>query len=154
CGAQEPQPPNGQPPPPTAMAGQANSSTVSGKVSEFTKGPDGQTNGFKLTNGTVVHLPPDLQRQTYGAVDKGIKVEAMGMARQIDGQQVVDAQSIRLNGQQYVSTAPPPPPPGGPGAGGPPPPNGRMGAPPPPPPNGSAPMPDPNAPPTPAPNPR
>ena len=145
--------------------------THTSRVRAFNAGPGGDVRSLYLQNGEVVDLAPDLAGQVGQAIRKGKQVTVTGTKLEINGQSLVEAASIRLNGQTFSASpgaatlaagavppppgapqAPPPPPrrrdraaapaPCGLSANVPPPPPGP-GAPPPPPPGGITPPPPP-----------
>ena len=160
AGGPPPPDPNGPPPPPppagapyTAGAGGPAQGVQSGysrrgTIKAFNVGPEGETNGFILNDGTVILFPPDSGPQMMAAVREGSRIQYSGYGRTVpSGRMIVDAQYITANGQTFTMPAGPgavpppppvgpPPPPGGRGRGGAPPPGGLgPGGPPPPPPN-------------------
>jgi len=170
-----PRDPNGPPPPPSAYGPTAGPSQAAplaqamfsrrGTVKAFNSGPNGETNGFILSDGTAILFPPEMGDQFRSTVREGSRISVTGMSRVgVSGRMVVNAQTISANGQSFTVPVPPPLPPDGPGAqavsppppppDGPPPPGGRggrvprpgpppppAGGPPPPPPPGRGPVP-------------
>lgn len=146
-GGPPPPPPAGSPPPPLppgaapagVFPGGQDMSTRRGTIKAFNSGPEGETNGFILTDGTVVLFPPESGQQMASIVREGSRISFMGYGRPgVTGRLVVNAQSITAHGQTYAM---PPDPAGGPGGPPPPPPpppggRGRGPQPPPPPPPG------------------
>ena len=153
CSAQQP------PPPPPANAygpGFAAQPAYSsrGTIKAFNVGPDGETNGLILNDGTAVLLPPETGEQLRASIKEGSRITFTGVSRPgALNRSVVDAQTITANGQTFTAAVAPPPPdaptlplPGGRGrggrgpgpvaAGGPPPPPPGCSVPPPPPPPG------------------
>jgi hypothetical protein len=135
-----------------------------GTIKAFNSGPNGETNGFILSDGTAILFPAEMGDQFRSTVREGARIFVTGMSRAgVSGRMVVNAQTITANGQTFTVPVPPPVPPGGPGAqagspppppDGPPPPGGRggrgprpgpppppAGGPPPPPPPGRGPLP-------------
>jgi hypothetical protein len=158
-GPSPPPDPNGPPPPANAAprpgpAPTAAQNTYSrrGTIKTFNTGPNGETNGVILRDGTTVMFPPESGAQLRSMVKEGSRIRVSGMSRPgASGQVVVDAQTITANGRTITVPAPAPPPPPDPNA--PPPPRGRgrgprqgpppppSGGPPPPPPGGASPPP-------------
>ena len=152
-------PPSGPPPDPGLAAvspgmplsgqGAGQRYTRASRVRAFSPGPEGQVRSLYLSDGSVVLVPPSLSRQIGGAVTRGLRILVSGYRSDLDGQPLITASSITVNGQTFVTrtdmadlaTPPPPPPPEPRGgrapraAGMPPPPLGAAGvrpAPPPP----------------------
>lgn len=132
-GAPPPPAPNAPPAPkgsaapgPPANPGGAGQQTFSrrGTIKSFNTGPNGETNGVILQDGTTVMFPPEFGTQLRSTVKEGSRVTVAGASRPgASGQTVIDAQTITYKGQVMTVPAPAPPPPGGPAvqAGGPPP---------------------------------
>jgi hypothetical protein len=148
---QPPPPPTGTPPlpwmgapvaPPPANAygpGFAAQPAYSrkGTIKAFNLGPNGETDGLILSDGTAVFFPPETAEPLRASIKEGSRVTFTGVSRPgAFNRLIVDAQTITANGQTFTAAVVPPPPPGGLGAlgiaGPPPPPDG----PPPPPPGG------------------
>jgi hypothetical protein len=160
--AAPPPDPNAPPPPPSAngsMAGPGQAAPLAqtmysrtGTIKAFNSGPNGETNGFILNDGTAILFPAGMGDQFRSTVREGARISVTGMGRAgASGRMVVNAQTITANGQSFTVPVAPPAAPGGPGAqagsgpppppDGPPPPGGRGGrgprpGPPPPPPPG------------------
>ena len=164
-----PAPPQGAPPPPTMAApalspainangpGSAAQQAYSGKgtIKAFNLGPNGETDGLILSDGTAVFFPAETGEPLRASIKEGSRITFTGVSRSgAFNRVVVDAQTITANGQTFtvavapplpaagpgapgvaapppLPDAPPPPPPGGPGRGGPGP--AAAGGPPPPP---------------------
>jgi hypothetical protein len=155
------------PPPPSAnaygpLSGAQAAYSSRGTIKAFNLGPNGETNGLILSDGTAVFFPVETGDQLRASIKEGSRITFTGVSRPgASNRLVVDAQSITANGQTFTIAVvpppppgesdaaglagPPPPPPGGPGrggrgpgpvAGGPPPPPPSCSAPPPPPPPG------------------
>ena len=119
--------PGAPPNPPSAQIGAASSFVrQSSRIRAFNPGPDGQLRSLYLSNGSVVDLPPDLSLTMSSSVRKGERVSVSGLRSTSNGQIVLTANSVTLNGQTFVSRPgpgavaggdrPAPPPPGaGPG---------------------------------------
>jgi hypothetical protein len=120
----------------------------SGRIQQLNYGPDGAVNGFLLSDGNLVAIPP-FSASNPTSIRTGATISYSGYARRtMSDRTVVNAQTLTVNGQQLALTAPasprgprgaapPPAPVNGPGAPGP---DGRGAAtpPPPPPPRSSA----------------
>jgi hypothetical protein len=107
--------------------------TQSSRVRAFNVGPGGEIRSLYLQNGSVVDVTPALGGQLGPALWKGEKITVIGTKSEINGQSLVEAASVRLNGQTFSANAPSATPPG-PGAlaeGAAPPPPGAPLAPPP-----------------------
>jgi hypothetical protein len=52
--------------------------TVTGTVRRFTTAPKGEVDGMELSDGTVVHWPPHLERRFTAIVEKGDRVRVVG----------------------------------------------------------------------------
>jgi hypothetical protein len=153
--------------PPTVPAAPAASLhpvvTQYSRVRAFNAGPSGEVRSLYLQNGSVVDVTPALGGQLGPTVRKGEKIAVTGTKSEVNGQSLLEAASINLNGQPFSagppSSLPPrpdviaqaavPPPPGTPQA---PPPPRRKKTPapcsvsadaPPPPPGGMVPPPPP-----------
>ena len=154
-------PPSGPPPGPGLAAvspgmplygqGAGQPYTWASRVRAFSPGPDGQVRSLYLSDESVVLIPPGLSQQIGGAVTRGERIRVSGYRSDLNGQPLITASSITVNGQTFVTrtdmadlATPPPPPPPGPRGGRaprvagmpppPPPPPGMVGTPPPPPP--------------------
>jgi hypothetical protein len=152
--AAPPPDPNAPPPPsangPVAGPGQAPLAQTMysrrGTIKAFNSGPNGETNGFILSDGTAILFPAEMGDQFRSTVREGSRISVTGMSRAgVSGRMVVNAQTITANGQTFTAPGPPPPdgppPPGGRGGRGPrpgPPPPPAGGPPPPPPGRGPA----------------
>jgi hypothetical protein len=158
--AAPPPDPNAPPPPPSAnrpVAGPDQAAPLAqttysrrGTIKAFNSGPNGETNGFILSDGTAILFPAEMGDQFRSTVREGARISVTGMSRSgVSGRMVVNAQTITANGQTFTVPVPPPVPPSGPGAQAgspPPPPPGRPGrgarpGPPPPPAGGPPPPP-------------
>ncbi len=156
-GAPPPPPPAGAAPPPDPNAPQPPRASVGqstysrrGTIKSFNIGPNGETNGVALRDGTVIMFPPEFGTQLRSTVREGSRITVAGVSRPgVSGQTVVAVQTITYKGQ--VMTVPVAPAAGaGMQAGSPPPdpntpppprgPKGRRRGPPPPP-NGAPPPP-------------
>ncbi|MDQ6678417.1 MAG: hypothetical protein M3Z09_14115 [Acidobacteriota bacterium] len=156
------------PPPPPDRTPPAAQSVYSrrGAIKSFNTGPNGETNGVVLRDGTMVTFPPESGARLRSLAKEGSRITVSGTRRSgASGQVGVDAQTITANGQTITVPAAPPPAPAGPGAqagsgppspgpNAPPPPRGRgrgprRGTPPTPP--GAGPLPSPAGGPPPAP---
>ena len=111
----------GLPPPQNVMASAV---TQSSRIRAFNPGPDGQVRSLYLSNGSVVDLPPDLGRTLGTAVRKGKRISVSGFRSNVNGQTILAANRLILNGQTFLSQPgatplaganrlPPPPPPAG-----------------------------------------
>jgi hypothetical protein len=118
-----------------------------GTIKAFNLGPNGETDGLILSDGTAVFFPPETGEPLRASIKEGSRITFTGVSRPVAfNRVVVDAQTITANGQTFTAAVAPPPPPGdirrggrGPGpanAGGPPPPPPGCPGPPPPPPPG------------------
>ena len=123
-------PPAGGPPAPgglapAPMSGGSNA-TISSRIRAYNPGPGGEVRSLYLADGAVVDLSPDLGRSVGAAVRRGERVRVSGLRSSLDGQTVIAAQSLTLDGQAFVAQAgvpplvggdrllPPPPAPGAP----------------------------------------
>jgi hypothetical protein len=108
-GAPPPPIPNA-PPPPRASGGRSNFSRRE-TVKSFNIGPNGETNGVILQDGTVAIFPPEFGTQLRSAVREGSRITVTGVSRPgVSGQTVVDAQTITYKDQVMTVPAAPPPP--------------------------------------------
>jgi hypothetical protein len=137
-----PPPPVGAPPPtPNAYgAGPVLQQAYSGRgtIKAFNSGPNGETNGLILNDGTAVLFPPEMGEQFRVSVREGSRVTFTGASRPgASNRMIVDVQTITANGQTFTAPAglppaalagpqaapppplpgPPPPPTGGPERG-------------------------------------
>ena len=108
-----------------------------GTIRAFNLGPNGETDGLILNDGTAVFFPPETGEPLRASIKEGSRITFTGVSRTgAFNRLVVDAQTITANGRTFTTAVAPAPPPGGPGAPGiagpPPSPDG----PPPPPPGG------------------
>jgi hypothetical protein len=126
-------PPPGAPPGVTASQAYAGYSRK-GTIKAFNAGPNGETNGIILGDGTAVLFPAEMGEQFRTTVREGSHITVTGMSRsEVSGRMVVNAQTITANGQTFTVPVGPPVLPGGPGAqagSGPPPPPSQDGPPP------------------------
>lgn len=67
------------PTPPVATQAAGSSSTVSGKVERWLVNPNGDTDGFLLSDGTQVSFPPHLSTTLLQLVKAGDAVEVTGL---------------------------------------------------------------------------
>lgn len=140
--AQSPPPDPSGPPP--AVNSQP-TVTRQGRIKAFNAGPNGETNGYILRDGTTVMLPPQSGTQLRAIAKEGSRITVIGTSGPgVAGQVVVNAQTITVNGQTITvpALAPPPPDPNAPAPPGRRGKAARRGPPPPPPPNGGPPQPD------------
>ena len=116
--AQSPPP---APPPPSTGATAAMPAapsplvTHSSRVRAFNIGPGGEVRSLYLQNGSVVDVTPALGGQLGPALRKGARVTVTGTESEINGQSLVEAASLQVNGQTFSANAPTGTPPG-PGA--------------------------------------
>ncbi|SRR5579884_1369965 len=97
----------GPPPPPPAPAGtgvaagwQRASATVRSAIERFNFGPNGETNGVLLKNGTLALMPPDVASQVRSLARTGATISVSGIPRQgIDGRTIIDVQTITVGGR-------------------------------------------------------
>src|SRR5580658_3596175 len=115
---QQPPPPPAQgapvPPPPAAANGLSSTaqpaSVSRGTIKAFNSGPNGETNGLILGDGTTVFLPPDMGEQVRMDVREGSQVTFTGISRTgTAGRMVVDAQTLTANGQTFTAPVEPTP---------------------------------------------
>ncbi len=133
CALQPPPPaPMGTAPPPPPTSALAAGNMVEpgysgrGTIKAFNSGPNGETNGVILSDGTAVLFAPEIGEQFRSNIREGSRVTFTGMSRPgASNRLVVDAQTITANGQTFTVAAAAPPAfagPNPPGAAGPPPP--------------------------------
>jgi hypothetical protein len=106
-----------------------------GTIKAFNMGPNGETDGLILSDGTAVFFPPETGEPLRASVKEGSRITFTGVSRPgAFNRLIVDAQTITANGQTFTAAVTPPPPPGVPGAPGlagpPPPPDGPPAPPP------------------------
>jgi hypothetical protein len=88
-----------------------------GTIKAFNSGPNGETNGLILSDGTAVFFPPETGEPLRASIKEGSRVTFTGVSRPgAFNRLIVDAQTITANGQTFTAAVVPPPPPGGPGA--------------------------------------
>lgn len=110
-----PQPPAGQmaappPPPPGAPAYDAQQlPETRGIVQRFTLTPRGELDGFLLTDGTEVHLPPHLSDQLATAVRPGDPVSVRGYRSPSAPLVVATTVTDTSTNQTVIDQGPPPP---------------------------------------------
>jgi hypothetical protein len=106
------------PPPPSVSAPWGQQTDVAGTVKVFTLTSVGEIEGFVLTNGTEIHVPPHLTEQVAAALRPGESVAVRGwtvgvpnfiIATALTGQR---GQSVVDQGPPPPGMRPPPPPPG------------------------------------------
>ncbi len=92
----------GQPPPPLPdqQAPMGVVSTVNGTISQFNYGPEGRVEGFLISPGTMVFLPPDWAMQVETIAKRGDPVKVTGYSAPLpSGMQVIDAQTLTVAGK-------------------------------------------------------
>jgi hypothetical protein len=103
------QPPAAPPPvaaPPAAAAPVA-SSTVTGTISQFNFGPNGEVTGFVIAPNTSVSLPPDWGIQVELLAKVGNQVTVTGaVTPTLSGMQIMDAQALNIAGRTLSSIEP------------------------------------------------
>ncbi len=111
-----PQPPAGPiaaPPPPPPLAAPAYDTQqwpeTRGTVQRFTLTPRGELDGFLLTDGTEVHLPPHLSDQLATAVRPGDPVSIRGYRSPAAPLIVATTVTDTSTNQTVVDQGPPPP---------------------------------------------
>jgi hypothetical protein len=98
------------PPPPGAPAYDAQAlPETRGTVQRFTLTPRGEVDGFLLTDGTEVHLPPHLSEQLAAAVRPGDPVSIRGYRSSAAPLIVATAVTDTSTNQTVVDQGPPPP---------------------------------------------
>ncbi len=116
--AAPPPDPNAPPPPPSArgpMAGPGQAAPLAqtinsrrGTIKAFNSGPNGETNGFILSDGTAILFPAEMGDQFRATVREGSRISVIGMSRAgVSGRMVVNAQTITANGQTFAVPVPP-----------------------------------------------
>jgi hypothetical protein len=129
-----PPPPTGAPPAPPPIAAPTPPSAANaygprlaaqpaysrkGTIKSFNLGPNGETDGLILSDGTAVFFPPETGEPLRASTGEGSRITFTGVSRPgAFNRLVVDAQTITANGQTFTAAVTPPPPPGGPGAPG------------------------------------
>ncbi len=69
--------------------------TIRGKVARFTEAPKGEVDGLELSDGTVVHWPPHLERNYTFLVKKGDRIRVVGREEtKPKGEKVLEARNI------------------------------------------------------------
>jgi hypothetical protein len=114
-----PAPPQGAPPQP-AMGAPSVQPAYSGKgaIKAFNLGPNGETDGLILSDGTAVFFPSETGETLRASIREGSRVAFTGVSRPgAFNRLIVDAQTISANGRTFTAAAVPPPPGGG-GRGG------------------------------------
>lgn len=89
--------------------------TVKGTVKEFTEAPKGEIDGMALSDGTIVHWPPHLERKFTAIVKKGDRVEVVGRRETLPkGEKVFEARTVTnlATEESYTKDDAPPPPKG------------------------------------------
>ena len=121
-----PLPPAGAPAPaPDAPIATQQTNSRQGTIKAFNAGPNGETDGVILNDGTVVFFPPETGEPLRATVKEGQRITFTGVSRPVASNRVaIDAQTVTANGQTFTVALPPPPPdgPGARGMAGPPPP--------------------------------
>ena len=118
-----------------AQTGDSSLVTQASRVRALNPGRDGQVLSLYLANGSVVDLSPDLGQQIGLGIRRGARVRVSGVRSIVNGQTVVAANRLSVNGQTFVAQPGaanargganllPPPPAGGPRRG-----PGRRGGP-------------------------
>jgi hypothetical protein len=112
------------PPPPPGAPAYGLAQQTRGMVQRFTLTPRGELDGFLLTDGTQVHLPPHLSDQLAAAVRIGDPVSVNGYRSPsvplVVANAVTDSSTNRAvvdQGPPPPGVVPPPPPPGVPAPG-------------------------------------
>src|SRR5580704_17334173 len=123
-GAPPPPPPGAPAPPPPADANGSGFAAQpayprKGIIKAFNLGPNGETDGLILSDGTVVFFPPETGGPLRASTKEGSRITFTGVSRVgAFNRLVVDAQTITANGQTFTAAAVQPLPPGGLGAPG------------------------------------
>jgi len=69
--------------------------TVKGTVKGFTEAPKGEIDGMALSDGTVVHWPPHLEKKFTAIVKKGDRVEVVGRRVTLkQGEKLFEARTV------------------------------------------------------------
>ncbi len=69
--------------------------TVTGRVERFTEAPKGEVDGMALSDGTVVHWPPHLEKRFTAIVKQGDRVRVVGWDEtKPRGERVLEAHSV------------------------------------------------------------
>src|SRR5437867_4435056 len=69
--------------------------TVRGTVESFTTAPKGEVDGMELSDGTVVHWPPHLEKRFTAIVARGERVEVAGRFETTpEGTRVLEVRSV------------------------------------------------------------
>lgn len=101
----EAQPP--PPPPPAAPNALAPVQNTSGSITQLNFGPEGDLDGFVLSNNTLVHIPPDWSARLDGVARAGPQVRVSGyVAPAASGLQVMDAQTLSMDGRNFSAVQP------------------------------------------------
>src|ERR1700722_1903074 len=80
-----------------------------GTIKAFNSGPNGETNGFILSDGTAILFPAEMGDQFRSTVREGARISVTGMSRAgVSGRAVAHAQPIPANGQTFTVPVPPP----------------------------------------------
>jgi hypothetical protein len=76
--------------------------TRTSRIKQWNYGPDGEVNGFLLTDGTLATIPPDLGARLPSAVGTGSKVTVTGY-RSVSpsGLAIITVQSVTAKGQTF-----------------------------------------------------
>jgi hypothetical protein len=101
-------PPPQAPSPPLGAWGQP-TADIAGTVGMFKLTPIGELEGFILSDGTEVHLPPHLTQQLAAAVRPGDQVEVRGWRSTTPGFVIATSVADTRSGQTVVDQGPPPP---------------------------------------------
>ncbi|MFM0238901.1 hypothetical protein [Paraburkholderia phytofirmans] len=94
------------PPPPAPLAMQQQPVVATGTVSRFVINPEGDVDGFLLSDGSLVHFPPHMSAQLVSVVHAGDTVQIAGFrgsAGNVTAQQITNQRTS----QQVVDQPPP-----------------------------------------------
>ncbi len=97
---------------------------IRGIVQRFTLAPKGELDGFVLTDGTAVHMPPHLSAQLAAAIRQGdpvlihgYRLSTVPLIVAVEATDTATNQTVIDQGPPPPGFAPPPPPPGMPAPG-------------------------------------
>ncbi|PKK37204.1 hypothetical protein BWI96_07605 [Siphonobacter sp. SORGH_AS_0500] len=100
---------NDAPPAAPAVLPTPKSISVKGKVIDYQLDPQGQATGLKMSDQTLVRVPPHIASQLLTIAPKGSTISVDGYVRpigegqvQLTKQTVVEASTITVNGQSYL----------------------------------------------------
>ncbi len=93
--------------PPDARMMQGASTTVSGSISRLNYGPEGNVDGFVLSNNTLIHLPREWSATTSDMPYIGDQISGTGFqTTSASGMKIVEPQSLKIGSKTFTRNQP------------------------------------------------